>query len=45
MTVDETTREISVFIDNEMNQDTLIFTWGETPRCYAQGCEIIEEIK
>jgi len=44
-TVDETTGEISVFIDDQIGRDTLIFTWGETPRCYVQGCEILEETK
>jgi hypothetical protein len=44
-TVDETTGEINVFIDNQINQDTLIFTWGEQPRCYVKGCEILDETK
>ena len=42
---DKTTGEVSVFIDNEINQDTLIFTWGEQPRCYVKGCEILEVTK
>ena len=42
---DETTGEISVFIDNQTNQDTLIFTWGENPRCHVGGCEILEELR
>ncbi len=41
----ETTGEISVYIDSQTNQDTLIFTWGEQPRCYVKGCEILEETK
>lgn len=41
-TANEETEEINVFIDNEAGQDTLIFTWGENPRCYVQGCEILE---
>lgn len=41
----ETTGEVSVFIDNEMNQNTLIFTWGEQPHCYVKGCEIFENLK
>ena len=40
---DETTGEISVFIGNKYK--TLIFTWGENPRCYVEGCEILEETK
>jgi len=48
---DETTGEISVFMGNEFDQKTLrynktlIFTWGENPRCYVPGCEILEETK
>ena len=42
-TINETTGEISVFIDDEVGQDTLIFTWGENPQCYVQDCEILEE--
>ena len=35
-------------ISNEINlfdsyDDTLIFTWGEHPRCYVEGCEILEK--
>jgi hypothetical protein len=42
--VDETTGEINVFIDDDQwGQDTLVFTWGEKPRCYVEGCEILEE--
>ena len=41
MKTDETTGEISVFIGNKYK--TLIFTWGENPRCYVEGCEILEE--
>jgi hypothetical protein len=48
---DEVTGEISVFIGNEFDKTTLksskmlIFTWGENPRCYVEGCEILEETK
>jgi hypothetical protein len=42
LNIDEKTSEISVYIDDEIGQDTLIFTWGENPRCYVQGCEILE---
>ena len=27
------------------DNDTLIFTYGEHPRCYVEGCEILEEHK
>jgi len=40
---DEITGEIKVFIDDQWGQDTLVFTWGENPRCYVEGCEILEE--
>lgn len=43
--VDETTAEIKVYIDNEPNQDTLIFTWGKNPRCYVEGCEVAGNLK
>jgi hypothetical protein len=42
---DEKTGEVNVFIDNQINQDTLIFTWGEHPRCYVEACEILENLK
>lgn len=42
MNIDEETSEISVYIDDEIGQDTLIFTWGENPQCYVQGCETLE---
>jgi hypothetical protein len=40
---DEAADEIRVFIDSQFGEDTLIFTWGENPRCYVEGCEILEE--
>jgi hypothetical protein len=39
---DETTEEISVYIDNQMDQETLIFQWGEKPQCFVEGCEILK---
>ena len=39
---DETTGEISVYIDNRMDQETLIFKWGEKPQCFVEGCEILD---
>jgi hypothetical protein len=47
----EATGEISVFIGNEFDQTTLtsnktlIFIWGEKPRCYVEGCEILEQLE
>ena len=34
--------EINVFIDDQMEQDTLIFTWGKNPQCFVEGCEIFD---
>lgn len=42
---DETTGEINVFIHDKWGRDTLVFTWGENPRCYVDGCEILEDTK
>lgn len=42
---DEATGEINIFIDDQTNQDTLIFTWGEHPRCYVEECQILENLK
>jgi hypothetical protein len=40
------TNEINLFDDFEDNPDRkLIFTYGEHPRCYVAGCEILEENK
>lgn len=43
ITANEETGEINIIIDNEVDQDTLIFTYGENPRCYVEGCEILEQ--
>lgn len=39
---DEIKQEINLY-DND--DDALIFTWGNRPRCYIEGCEILEETK
>ena len=39
--VNEATGEINVYIDDQMDQETIIFTWGDYPRCYVNGCEIL----
>lgn len=39
--VNEVTGEINVYIDDQMDQETLIFSWGENPRCYIDGCVIL----
>ena len=36
---EEITNEISLF---DGHDDTLIFTWSDNPRCYIEGCEIVE---
>jgi len=42
----EETDEISAYNDWDDNPNrTLIFTYGEHPRCYVEGCEILEETK
>jgi hypothetical protein len=41
----EETNEIEVYNDNKENGGTLIFAYGEHPRCYVEGCEILEEEK
>ncbi len=39
--VDEITGEINLFDNDEDDPDRiLIFTWGEHPRCYVEGCKI-----
>lgn len=41
---DNKTNEISLYDDYEDNPDrTLIFTWSENPRCYVEGCEVLEK--
>jgi len=40
--VNKATNEINLY---ESYDDTLIFTYGEHPRCYVEGCEILEEPK
>lgn len=37
----EATKEISLYDDVE--DEDVIFTYGEHPRCYANGCEILQE--
>ncbi|MGB8980872.1 MAG: hypothetical protein WCC12_03270 [Anaerolineales bacterium] len=41
----DATNEISVYFDigEHPGVRTLIFTWGEHPRCHAKGCEILEK--
>lgn len=40
------TGEINLYDDYEDNPDrTLIFTYSEHPRCYVEGCEILDESK
>lgn len=36
--VDATKNEINLI---NYEDDTLIFTYGENPRCYVEGCEIL----
>lgn len=38
---DETNETINVYIDYDGDTETLIFTYGERPRCYVEGCEIL----
>jgi hypothetical protein len=43
---DETTNEINIYEEDfETDDVVLIFTYGEHPRCYVEGCEILEETK
>ncbi len=38
------TNEINLYDDFDDNpKRMLIFTWGEHPRCYAEGCEFLEK--
>lgn len=37
----ETKQEISLYDDYD--NETIIFTYGERPRCYADGCELLEK--
>jgi hypothetical protein len=40
----ETDKEINLYKDDFGGDgNTLIFTWGEQPRCHAEGCEILEK--
>jgi hypothetical protein len=39
----EASNEINIYIDEDANRDTLIYTYGEYPRCYVEGCEILEK--
>jgi len=41
----DATNEINVFIDDDVNQDTLIYTYtyGDEPRCYVDGCVITDK--
>jgi hypothetical protein len=39
----ETTGEIKIFIDSVVKQDTLIYTYGENPHCYVDGCIITDK--
>jgi hypothetical protein len=41
----EAIREIRVFIDTELDQETLVYTYtyGKNPQCYVEGCEILKE--
>ncbi len=40
LSTNEATNEINV---HDNNDDILILTWGEHPRCYVEGCKILEK--
>jgi hypothetical protein len=41
---DETVKEILLYDDYDDNPDRkLIFTYSENPRCYVEGCEILDQ--
>lgn len=44
--IDSRTDEVHFYIFDLLdNEFRLIFTYGEHPSCYVEGCEILEEIK
>jgi hypothetical protein len=43
---DETANEVKLYEEDFETDDVkLIFAYGEHPRCYVEGCEILEENK
>lgn len=40
---DEVKKEIKVFIDSEVEKEILIYIYGAHPRCFVDGCEILDE--
>jgi hypothetical protein len=49
---DESTNEIQIIFKDdfdagkrEFGEEILIYTYGDNPRCYVEGCEILEETK
>lgn len=43
--INDQTGVISLYSLEALDQYVLIFTWDEHPRCYVEGCEILEETK
>ena len=41
---DETTKEINLYDElSDSDERILIFSYSEHPRCYVEGCEILEK--
>ena len=43
--VNDETNELELYENYGEKYEERIFTYGEHPRCYVEGCEILEEIK
>jgi len=43
--VNEETDQLELYKNYDEEYEALIFTYGEHPRCYVEGCEILEETK
>lgn len=40
--VNEVTKELEFYISTDFESDILVYSYGENPRCFVDGCEILE---